>query len=187
MAARKDIGADVARQLLDYDRETGILRWRPRTPEMFILKKRTAEAACATWNGRFAGKIAGSIRPDGYCRVRINDVLYYGHRIAWLIVHGEWPPAEIDHAFGISCGDSLDNLRTATRSQNMQNAAKRKDNKSGYTGVSWSKQAHKWGARINAKGKYLHLGFFDDPLEAAEAYLAAKRKYHLFQPVPRDA
>ena len=52
---------------------------------------------------------------------------------------------------------------------------KHRSNTSGYTGVSWNKRHKKWVAQISSKGKYKHLGYFDDPKEAAEAYKKARK------------
>lgn len=185
MAKRSDITAEYARQLLNYDPETGILTWKARTPDMFEDGLRAKEWRCRNWNAKFAGKRAGCIC-NGYQRIRVNDVLYVGHRLAWLITYGAWPDDELDHRNGTADGDSLINLRPATRQQNCQNLRLRSDNKSGHMGVSWNKSSSKWGARIKISGKYLHLGLFDEVTDAANAYLAAKAKYHPFQPIPRE-
>lgn len=86
MAARKDIGADEVRQLLNYDSENGTLTWRERPRSAFKNDK-----DWKTFNTRYAGKVAGCIRADGYTRVTINYQRFYCHQIAWLIIYGEWP------------------------------------------------------------------------------------------------
>ncbi|UQD95231.1 AP2 domain-containing protein [Bradyrhizobium japonicum] len=45
----------------------------------------------------------------------------------------------------------------------------RKDNKSGYTGVSWNRQRNKWTANITVGSKRRHVGLFDEPADAAQA------------------
>ena len=182
----KNMDAVLARSLLDYDPVTGLLSWRPRSPQMFVSSDlRSAEWRCRNWNARHSGKIAGCVDPSGYQRIRINYRLYLGHRLAWLIVHGEWPDDELDHRIGVLAGDAIANLRPASRSQNMQNAVMSRRNKSGYIGVSWHKTAKKWIARIGHEGCSRYLGLFDDRDSAYAAYLAAKAKYHTFQPTPR--
>jgi hypothetical protein len=77
---------------------------------------------------------------------------------------------EIDHIDGNRLNNQRSNLRFATSSQNKVNRGPRKDNTSGYKGVSWHKQRKKWSARIMAEGKYHSLGLFSQKEEAAKAY-----------------
>ena len=44
----------------------------------------------------------------------------------------------------------------------------------------------KWQAQIRVNNKLFSLGYFDDPKDASKAYLAAKAKYHTFNPIPRE-
>jgi hypothetical protein len=74
------------------------------------------------------------------------------------------------------------NLRLATESQNNYNVSKRKDNKSGYKGVSTriSKAGSKnpWQAQIMIENKRIHLGWFKTAKEASRAYEKAAKKAH---------
>ena len=45
-----------------------------------------------------------------------------------------------------------------------------------YVGVSFNKNAKKWSAKIKSVGKNVHLGYFDDELEASYAYQLALAK-----------
>ena len=78
--------------------------------------------------------------------------------------------------------DRLDNrrsnLRPATRNQNRHNQGKYRNNASGFKGVCWHKHIKKWAAYIRVGGKRIHLGYYTNKLEAAEAYNEAARKYH---------
>ena len=182
MAGNPVITAEYVRQLLDYHKETGSLIWKPRAATMFSASEtRSAEWICKNWNARHAGKVAGCVRNDGYCRIRIDYVLYYGHRVAWLIETGEWPLDELDHRFGTT-GDYLENLRPASHAQNMQNRRTSQNNTSGHPGVSWSRLMSKWHAYVGYDSRREHLGFFDVFDDAVAAYLAAKQKRHPFQP-----
>lgn len=62
------------------------------------------------------------------------------------------------------------NLRESTRSQNMQNADIRTDNKSGFKGVTWDASRGKWSASLMLNYKRVALGRFDSKIEAALAY-----------------
>lgn len=116
---------------------------------------------------------------QGYLRIRIDGVLHFCHRLAWLYTHGEWP-TEVDHKDGIKTNNTLSNLRNGSHSKNMQNIKKpRCDNTSGYLGVSLDRK--KWVARIRVDGKYLYFGGFPTPELAYDAYLQAKKKHHPFQ------
>lgn len=86
---------------------------------------------------------------------------------------------EVDHIDGNRLNNQRSNLRLCNSSQNKCNRGPRKDNKSGYKGVSWHKQNKKWTVRIKSPyGKYLSLGCYNDIKEAALAYNNAAKKYH---------
>lgn len=65
------------------------------------------------------------------------------------------------------------NLRFATGSQNGSNSKFRKNNTSGFKGVSFDKDANRFKASIAIKRKKISLGRFSDALDAALAYDAA--------------
>ena len=77
---------------------------------------------------------------------------------------------EIDHIDGNRLNNQKSNLRFATSAQNKMNRGPRKDNKSGFKGVSLNKALNKWTARIMIENKYKHLGLFETKEEAAKAY-----------------
>lgn len=86
---------------------------------------------------------------------------------------------EVDHINGNRLDNRRENLRLCNSSQNKCNRGPRKDNKSGYKGVSWHGQRQKWTVRIKTPyGKYLSLGLYDDKKEAAMAYNKASVEYH---------
>lgn len=79
---------------------------------------------------------------------------------------------DTDHVNGNRLDNRRSNLRTASRSQNLANSRKHRDNTSGYKGVYWSKKEHKWIARICVNYKTTRVGAFDDVQDAARAYNA---------------
>ena len=147
------------KELIHYDQKTGVFTW---------AKNRTK---CKI------GAIAGTFHVNGYTHIQINKKIYKAHRLAWLYIYG-YIPKFIDH---INCDRSdnrLCNLREANIYQNNHNAKLSKNNKSGVKGVCWHKAANKWIANIEAYGKKIYLGLFED-LEFAELVVSeARNKYH---------
>jgi hypothetical protein len=120
------------------------------------------------------GKIIGA-KPTarGYRVVSINGISYLLHRLAWLYVHGCWPPYQIDHANGDRGDNRIANLRAASCQENQRNQRLSKRNKSGYKGVSWSSSKGMWQVSIVVNKKHKFLGAFSDPHEAGAAYWRA--------------
>lgn len=127
------------------------------------------------------GSVAGCSDERGYLIVRIKNRSYYLHRLAFFYMNGRWP-TEVDHVNGIRSDNRWENLREATRREQVQNQGIGKRNKSGYLGVSWS-QFGKWVAQISIDGKRYNLGYFVTAEDAAEAYQEAKKRGHEFHPI----
>lgn len=140
--------------LLSYDQETGLLIWR-----------------VSPSNNIKIGQAAGTISDRGYLRVRINHKQYPAHRLAWMLSHGYYPEHEVDHINGNKLDNKLTNLRLASRAQNNANMLLRKDNTSGFKGVSWRPHNKKWVARMSVNGKRKTIGHFATKEEAAQAYI----------------
>jgi hypothetical protein len=145
---------------LNYDPDTGVLTWRHR-PDYPVQ-----------WNGKWAGKPAGTFDSRGGM-VRIKRRPYKVHRIAWLLTYGEIPPTDIDHVNGDGRDNRIANLRIASRTQNNSNRGPQKNNSSGFKGVSWSTKYGFWCAQINHENKHYFLGYFNSPEEAHVAYREA--------------
>lgn len=111
----------------------------------------------------------------------------YGlHRLVWLAAHGVFPENDIDHINGLTEDNRLENLRLATRGQNLANRRHlQANNRSGARGVYWSRQKCKWHARITQNGKAKHIGFYPDISAARAAFDAAARKAfgEFYQPI----
>lgn len=88
---------------------------------------------------------------------------------------------QVDHEDhdGLNC--RRHNLRVATQTENNRNAKTRRDNTSGYKGVSWLKQKKRWRVRIMVNGRSKYLGMFADQTVAARRYdMAAIENYGEF-------
>ena len=159
---KRKLTVETLRHLLDYNQDTGVFRWR--------YNMRT----------KAIGDVAGrNVR--GYRKISINRESIYAHRLAWLFVYGEWPQGEIDHINRKRDDNRIENLRTATKSQNRHYAGLGKSNRSGFRGVHFSKTdkygKERWRAQIKINGHRIHIGYFDIPEAAHEAYQAAAKHY----------
>lgn len=163
-----ELTAERLRELLSYDPSTGIFRWNVSRGGPYC-----------------AGKTAGTPHCKGYVSITLLGKSYLAHRLAWLYVHGQWPEEQIDHVNGVRNQNNIDNLRKATPAEQQQNLTIRKNNKSGYAGVSWSAKKQRWAAHIRVNKKSKYLGYFDTAEEAAGAYKKAKAEHHHFQPMVR--
>jgi hypothetical protein len=167
---RNDLTYERASELLSYDPETGLFSWKVRRPGK--------GASPGVW-------FAGTQMVQGHLQIRIDRRTYYAHRLAWLLAHGRWPSEQIDHRNGNRADNRLANLRECTHGENQQNRAIGRNNTSGFLGVSWFSPSQKWMSKIRLHGRLQHLGYYDSPEAAHEAYLIAKSRLHEFQPIPR--
>lgn len=162
--AKADLTAERLRELLHYDPETGIFRWREKSG----LKVRVGDVA-----GFNAGK---------YRQIGIDGQQFYVHRLVWLYAYGEWPKHVIDHINGDRNDNRLFNLRDVPTFLNAQNQKPgRRKSASGLMGVKINRTATgtpSWIASLCVNGKSVHIGCYPTPEEAHQAYLAAKRKLH---------
>jgi len=83
---------------------------------------------------------------------------------------------DVDHIDGNSLDNREQNLRICSRSQNQANRKLQKGT-SKYKGVCWYKKYEKWEASIRVNNKNIHLGYFENELDAAAAYDLAALKY----------
>jgi len=157
------ISAERLRSALDYDANTGVFQWRA---------------------GAFArvrpGKVAGCTNPvTGYRQIRIDNAGYLAHRLAWLLVTGEWPAGDIDHIDSNRENNAFRNLRCVsprTNSENMRRATKRST--TGLLGVVHDRKRRGFKATICTNGRRIHIGTFSTPDAAHAAYVERKRAIH---------
>lgn len=152
-----DLTAERLRDLLSYDPDTGVMRWRENRS-----------------NDVMAGDDAGYL-DRSRVRIWIDGRPYLRSRLAWLHVRGVWPENQIDHANGESGDDRFSNLRDATSRQNNANKIGR-----GISGMPRGvyRRGGRFQARITTAGREINLGSFAKISEADAAYRAAADNVH---------
>lgn len=125
-----------------------------------------------------AGSMAGSASGNGYRYVMVDGVSLLEHRVIFAMKHGSFQVAQIDHINGNKTDNRPSNLREATSAQNLKNTGKPATNTSGFKGVSRFKQTGRWSAKARVDGKLHHIGYFDTPSEASEAYTRFAKVSH---------
>lgn len=176
MAAKPLPDADLLRQLLRYEPDTGKLFWRERNASHFPPTKHAAVYAMA-FNREMAGREAFTAKDDlGYHQGWLLNQRYRAHRLIWKIVTGD-DPELVDHINGDSGDNRWFNLRQVTRRENGLNRPLPANNKTGVLGVRFDKRYGKWTASIKVGGRDKHLGTFSDLEDARAARMKAERLY----------
>jgi hypothetical protein len=161
---REDFTLSEVTERLHYDPLSGLFSWKIETMAFGGFKN--------------PGSAAGQKSEAGYVLVGLWGRLYRAHRLAWLLMTGAWPVAEIDHINGDRSDNRWSNLREATSSQQKMNASIRSDNKSGCKGVSFRPDIGKWHSRIVLDGKTKLLGNFSLLSDAIVARKNAEKANH---------
>jgi len=168
-----ELTAEIVRELLHYDPDTGVLTWRYRYRKWF---KRDQDFL--TWNKRWAyKKIAENKKLQyGYKVTKIFSEGYFVHRIIWLYMTGNWPN-QIDHKNHDRSDNKWFNLRDVNHKENHRNRTLQNNNTSGHSGVTWYPNYNKWLSRIKYNNKVIYLGYFNNKSNAIKARKAAEIKY----------
>ncbi len=149
------ISAEQAREVFDYNPETGSLTWK--NPRARYLKP---------------GDKAGSLNKNGNRHVWFNERAFLAHRLAWLIHYGSLPVANIRAKNGNYDDLRICNLEERSFAETAQNA-NYAPNKSGSRGVHYEAHTKKWRAEISRNYKLHQLGRFNTKEEAEAAYRRA--------------
>lgn len=148
--------ADFFQRNISYDADSGNLTW---------LKRLDGSRGSNAFNARYACNTAGRLHPEGYviivARVMGKPSTFMGHRVAWLMHHGEWPMAEVDHINQDKKDNKAKNLRLINRQGNCRNSSISIKNKTGHTGVSLHSDGKRYVASVMINYKHVHLGTFE--------------------------
>jgi len=148
------------KELLNYDKDTGIFTWKKRTSNRIKV-----------------GSIAGNLHNCGYIELKVDGTRCLAHRLAWLYEYGELPKL-IDHINGDKKDNRICNLRKASYAENVYNSKVRSDNKSGVRCVSWNSRTSKWEVRVKINGKLQSFGNYKDLTLATIVANKIRQEYH---------
>jgi hypothetical protein len=111
-------------------------------------------------------------------------ILY--HRLCWFLHYDEVVPdsMQIDHIDNIKDNNIINNLRLCNNATNAKKKLRRRDNTTGFKGVSNGTDTNKYGtiyhyftASISVDNVIYKIGRFKDAQKAAEFYDSAARYY----------
>lgn len=146
------------KELLHYDLESGIFKWKVARSVPI-------------------GSIAGRKNTAGHIQISIDNRRYQAHRLAWLYVYGFWPGQDIDHINRVKDDNRIVNLRDVSRSANCYNVIDpQSNNKTKVLGVHFCNRQKKYVAQIVKNNKKLFLGYFDNIVDAKSKYDKVKNE-----------
>jgi len=155
------------------------MAWGRKITQSLMIKHFTYSEGKLFWRERTStrnvarvGDEAGGPDKKGYRQIGFFKKRHRTHRLIFLFHHG-WLPAEIDHIDRDTSNDRIENLRPASRLNNMHNTRYKVSGSSRHKGVYFDKVRQKYRARIRGNGRTECLGFFTDEDAAGRAYNAA--------------
>lgn len=117
------------------------------------------------WRGKQYAKRKVKVAPYTY----ITESLHF-----WLT---GW--AYVDHIDGDGLNNQRSNLREVTHKKNLQyQKPQNRKKSSAYRGIAWFKPREKWRARLKCNGIEVHIGYFDNEHDAAEAWNKKALEYY---------
>lgn len=149
---QESISESRLKELLEYDPDTGVFTW------LITPSQRTRK-----------GMRAGSIhKASGYRRIKIDNVNYQEHRLAFLYMTGSVPQV-VDHIDQDRSNNKWCNLRASTHAENSMNIGATRKSKTGHQGVYYNAKKFKYQAYITKQGRKVWQQSFDSCSEAVEA------------------
>jgi len=140
--------------------------------EFYVLKKN------GDWKLKNFSKNSSGYLITSFSFEKNKETLILKHRLVYFAYNQDFDIFKrsttenmIDHVDRDKSNNFIENLRIVTNQQNLFNQKAR--------GYCFNKQRKKWQARIQINKKQKFLGLFDTEEEASEAYLKAKKIYHI--------
>jgi hypothetical protein len=154
--------AEELREIFHYDPETGVI-----TRKKNFRKYRDRIGKVCTWKVSF-----------GHLAVSHKRKSILAHRLAVLLMTGDWPAEFVDHVNGDPADNRWCNLRQCSRAENTRHQKVHKRSATGHRGVHYVKRYDAWRAVICVNRKLIYLGQFGRIEDAIAARAAASLKYH---------
>jgi len=145
------------REYLDYEPETGVLRWRK-----------------ALGSRAKVGAIITAVNSRGYVTMKFKNSTLQAHRVAFALHKGHWPNPCCDHIDGNRTNNRAKNLRECSFAANQHNARVPRTNTSGVKGVHRCGKTNRWRASVKLNGR-AHVKCFRG-LEDAAAWVKQIRE-----------
>ena len=122
---------------------------------------------------RFGKEITKKINNYTIISLYLDKKRYYllGHQFSYYIKYGKIVD-QIDHKDGDRSNNKIDNLREVNNQKNQHNRTNAK-------GYYFDKSTDKFCAHIGLNSKSINLGRYNTEKEARQAYLDAKKIYHI--------
>jgi hypothetical protein len=145
----------------------------------YVLLPHGLEAIIDAEDAEKVGKHNWYFGKNGYAATNIRNkngkkIMPYLHRF----IMNEPDGMDVDHIHGNTLDNRKSQLRVCTTAENCRNQRIASHNTSGLKGVSWHKQCKKWRSYITIHKKHIHLGLFDSPERAHQAYCEAAKRLH---------
>lgn len=151
------ITKEVLQQLFEY--KDGEIYWK-ESPAQGV--KKGQKTGTPTKRGDFVGVLGKR---------------FYKHKLIFTMFYGYYP-GTIVFKDGNRSNCRIENLKEVTRARALTKSRIRKDNVSGYKGVSWSNSRKKWVGVIVRDKQRKHLGYFEDKEIANEFYQKEAANYN---------
>ena len=137
-------------------------------PKLRIYRNGTVERLFKEWR---VSKLKST--DNGYYRLTIDGKNVLLHRFMGFCFLGldiDNTKTEIDHIDRNRVNNHADNLKIATRQENCWNVKGK--------GYVWCNTNKKYIAYLKLNNKFINLGYFDNEIDARQAYVNGKLKYH---------
>lgn len=152
--------------------------------EQYVRLRKHSNYAVSNWgkvlNIKTQKFLKGSPDSGGYIQVclYLNGVhsTIVGHRlVGFCFLENPDNLPELDHIDQQKTNNYIQNLRWSSRKANLMNKPKRMKNNgkpatSKYRGVSQKGQTLRWRAFVSVDGKAVHIGYYENEIEAGQSY-----------------